>query len=190
MTENSFNPTLLARQIASSMTFDFLDAGRILRKVQEDHLQEFKHVAYAAGIKLRRAYYLAEIDRRFGSQEYSKERLQAIGWTKLKTICERISQEDWDGLSAASREKYLAFAEQGTAYELEQFIADENGVLATRTLVLRLTPDQYQLFEDAVLAFGGSKNGKALLNKEEALAEALSSVMKSVGKRPALMQSS
>lgn len=174
MAEQDINPSVAGKEIAALLTNDFLEAARYLRMVQQEHRELFRQVAANAGVKLRRAYYLAEIDRRFGGSDIPKDRLRAIGWTKLKIICSKIGNEKWGGLSQVAREEYLSFAESRTAHELELLIDGQDPSFGARAVVLRLSPEQLQLFEKIILSHGGVKIGKALVNKEPALTKALS----------------
>ena len=45
-------------------------------------------------------------------------------------------------------------------------------------MVLYLTPDQYEVFEAAIVTHGGKKSGRGLIEKEEALTKALTNKMK------------
>ena len=114
---------------------------------------------------MRKAYYLAEIDRRFRKLGVDRTRLRKIGWTKVQMIGRHVNNTNLDNL--------LLLAEKHAAYELNALLRGEQPHPETRCAVLYFTPEQYETFEKAVLANGGVKSGRGLLGKEEALIKAL-----------------
>lgn len=144
----------------------FLLAARRLREVQDETPHLFPAVAKFLNIGLRRAYYLARIDRTFRELEVDDSRLAAIGWTKLKLLAEYIDGKNCEFL--------LDMAEKSTVRELSLIVRHEVPLPGTRCITLYLTPDQYEVFAEAVIAHGAVKVGGGLANKEEGLINALS----------------
>jgi hypothetical protein len=88
-----------------------------------------------------------------------------IGWTKLALLAEHIT--------SANSDQLLDLAETSTVRELTLLLRDELPVPGERCVVLYLGPVHYKTFENAVLAYGGKKVGRGLVDKEDALLKAL-----------------
>lgn len=166
MKKKSFTPEQRAEIIAAFIGANFIEAARYLRDAQEETPELFEEVVKLTGIGMRKAYYLAEIDRRFRKLGVDRNRLRAIGWTKLQIIGRHIDK--------INLEELLSLAETHTAYELNSLMRGEQPHPETRCVVHYFTPEQFEVFEKSVLANGGVKSGRGLLDKEEALAKALS----------------
>ena len=165
MNKKSITPKQKAELIASFIGDNFIEAARHLREVQDETPELFAMVVKHTGIGMRKAYYLAEIDRRFRKLGVDRNRLRKIGWTKVQIIGRHINKTNLEDL--------LSLAEKHTAYELNALMRGEQPHPDTRCVVLYFTPEQYETFEKAVLANGGVKSGRGLLGKEEALVKAL-----------------
>jgi len=165
MNKKPITPKQKAELIASFIGDNFIEAARYLREVQDEAPELFATVVKHTGIGMRKAYYLAEIDRRFRKLGVDRNRLRKIGWTKVQIIGRHINK--------TNLEELLSLAEKHTAYELNALMRGEQSHPDTRCVVLYFTPEQYETFEKAVLANGGVKSGRGLLGKEEALAKAL-----------------
>lgn len=165
MNKKSITPKQKAELIASFIGDNFIEAARHLREVQDETPELFAMVVKHTGIGMRKAYYLAEIDRRFRKLGVDRNRLRKIGWTKVQIIGRHINK--------TNLEELLSLAEKHTAYELNALMRGEEPHPDTRCVVLYFTPEQYEAFEKAVLANGGVKSGRGLLGKEEALVKAL-----------------
>ena len=156
----------MAAQLAEE---GFLEAAHFLRQVLDDAPDDFDQTCKLRGIGRRKAYYLAEIDRAFHNLNVDQKRLHRIGWTKLRLIAAHID--------AATADAYLTLAEQRPAHELEKLMNNQPVHPKTHTVLLHLSPDQYQLFRKTVLKFGALPSGNGLFNKEEGLAKALAMVL-------------
>ena len=124
--------------------------------------------------KLRTTYALLEVGRWLRHTGLAMERCEAIGWTKLAILARHRAGRP---LKKANRTE-LDMAEKRTAAELPAALAAGPMVKTpqkARTVLLRLTPAQYAVFEAAVLAHGASKagKGKGLADKEVGLVAAL-----------------
>ena len=149
----------------------FLEAARYLREIQDEHPENFVSVARKLKIGRRKAYALARIDRHFHDLGIAPDRLRRIGWTKLQIIASRIDE--------VNHEELLDLAETHSAYELKKLMDGEEPDPDARCVVLYLAPDQYEIFQLAITAYGGVKSGKGLGDKEAALTEALAKLLSS-----------
>ena len=145
---------------------DFLGRARTLDAIHPLKPDAFTMAAKAAGIGLRKAYGLVQIHRRFGSKAAWQARLEKIGWTRLY-IAARADPEKW------STKQLLDLAEAHTAHDLEVILKGDTPPQNARVVVLRFTPEQYAVFENAVLAHGAEAVGKGLKGRERALIKAL-----------------
>ena len=106
---------------------------------------------------------------RFGKRSalgIPRDRLVRTGWTKLAAIAENLE---------AGAEEALALAETYTAKELPALLKGAPRKAKARTVLLRLTPRQYDQFEAVLLGNGARrpKRGRGLSGKEKALMKAL-----------------
>lgn len=143
----------------------FLRAAKFFRTLQDTEPSEVGEVAQLIVVSRRQAFYLAKVHRVFSELGVSSERLEAIGWTKLKILARRIN--------ASNCELLLDMAETCTARQIKFFVRDKLPVPGERCVTLYFTPNQHAVFETAVLAHGGAKSGKGLMGKEAALIKAL-----------------
>jgi hypothetical protein len=146
----------------------FWRIARYFAELQEHTPEQLPVVAKLVGIGRRKAYYYARIYRVFSSLGVDEDRLDLIGWTKLTVLANHITKSNCEQL--------LSLAESCTARELTILMQDGVPVDGTRVVLLYLEPVDYELFEKAVLAFGGKKVGRGLVDKEEALTKALASI--------------
>ena len=103
----------------------------------------------------------------FGDLGIPRERLVEVGWTKAAIVLENSEPENV--------EEALALAETCTAKELPALLKGSPRKAKARTVLLRLTPRQYDQFEAVMLANGARrpKKGRGLSGKERALMRAL-----------------
>ncbi len=110
--------------------------------------------------------YLISVWKRFGDLDIPRDRLARVGWTKLAIIAEHC--DPGDELQA------LDIAQTCTAKELPALLKGTRRTSKKRTVLLRLTPGQYEDFEQVLLAHGANRptRGKknwGLAGKEAAL---------------------
>src|SRR4051812_9526625 len=170
MTATSLFQDALA--LAANPDTNFLQLGRYLVDLRGMSPGHFQNFIKQSGLNRRRVYYLAKIAEQLGELEkrgthLDPSQLRRIGWTKLQVIASRLTPSD-----AA---KQLQIAEQHTARELMVRMRGEKPAPKEHAILLRFTPEQYQMFEEAILQNGGTRKpkGRGLLNKEEALIKAL-----------------
>jgi hypothetical protein len=111
--------------------------------------------------------YLVSVRQAFCDLGISRDRLVKVGWTKAAIVVENSEPEDV--------EEALALAETCTVKELPALLKGSPRKAKARTVLLRLTPRQYDQFEAVMLANGARrpKKGRGLSGKERALMNAL-----------------
>ena len=138
----------------------FLELARALRAPQKSDPGAFAQVFATSVIGRRLAYYLVSIGRAFDGLPVVDARLEQIGWTKLAIIAPHV------GLMNVG--ELLDLAEDHTAFELQGF-ADDMPRQEDHCVLLRMTEADYALFLDVMTAFGATRKGRGLANKEKAL---------------------
>jgi hypothetical protein len=142
-------------------------------------LSDFRSCLKKAGISKRKGYYLLVIDRVYPPLKIPRERLIAIGWTKLGFLAKYTDEEQL--------ELMLEAAESQTVEELKAFLAGRDP--PTDVVTLRFTSQQYGIFAGLLLSNGAYLlTGGGLANKEMALMKVASVVGKATG--PALPERS
>lgn len=144
---------------------DFVVAARMLREAQDEFPDQFGQLAKDLGIGRRKAYALAQINRTFDDLGVPWERLRQIGWTKLMIIAPYVGEDSLDGL--------LDLAEACTAHELNRHLHGDPVFADEHCVILYLSNDQYQVFEQALVGHGAFRNARGLVSKEAALTKAL-----------------
>jgi hypothetical protein len=111
--------------------------------------------------------YLIKVWQRFGTLDIPRDRLAKVGWTKLAVIAETC--EPGDELDA------LARAESSTVKDLPRHLKSGRKPGKRRTVLLRFTEDDHEIFEAILLAHGARrpKRGRGLANKEKAVLRAM-----------------
>lgn len=146
----------------------FLAAGRFLKERLEAGPDQFTQVVMHAGLSKRRAYALARIYRQFGQLGIETERLEKIGPTKLEIIGRFVEPDNLEDL--------LALAETHTGHEIASLMRFGKLESKWRSVLLRFSVPEYEVFEKIVVKYGAKKTGKGLFGKEAALMDALSMI--------------
>ncbi len=149
---------------------NFVQLGRLLRKLQVEDNELFKQLIEEAGLKRRMAYYLAEVARRFEGIPISDDQLTAIGWTKAAIIGPHVTRGNWP--------KLAALAEEHSAHDLQIIMDGGMPIPDSKRVILFLKPTQFERFSRAVLAHGGQQKNGSLKNKERALMNLIASAGK------------
>jgi hypothetical protein len=144
----------------------FLIAARRLREIQDDAPEQFELVAKILRIGRRKAFYLAHIDRAFRDLGVDDATLTAVGWSKLRMLCEHVTKDNCAHL--------LKIASSTSAEGLRRILKHEPSLPNARCVTLYFSQSQYEIFAKAILTHGGAKSGKGLVNKEASLIKALS----------------
>ena len=125
---------------------------------------DFKRTVKNAGLNLRQAYYLCEIVDQLRPFARYKERFEAIGWTKTQVIARGLNKQNLKERLA------LAEAKGNSTRKLPILIKGKTEPPEQRRVVLYFSPEDYGVFEKAVLQNGGSTARRGnLVNKELAL---------------------
>lgn len=148
-----------AVRLASRIDEDFIELGHLLKQLQERDSELFEQVHKETRLGRRKAYYLTAIARAIEGLPIPRERIAAVGWTKMQLIAEKLTIENW--------EEFLQLAEEHTARGLKAVLAGKRA--NDRCVVLYLSPKNYQRFAKILMKHGARPNGAALSNKEAAL---------------------
>lgn len=152
--------------IADSAGDGFISIAKRLREIQDESPESFVSVAEFMGIGLRKAYDLAKIDRTFSALGVDEKRLAAIGWSKVRLLCEHAEE--------SILEELLILAEQCTARELAMYLKQDFPSPGMKSVLFYLEPKNYEVLEKVLVAYGAIKVGRGLIDKEDALLRALS----------------
>ena len=162
---NSSTETSKTELITALIDDDFLAAAQLLRKIQDETPDAFAAVAKSAGVGLRKAYALVQIDRCFATLNVDRKLLRGIGWSKLQILCRHITIDN--------HQELLSLAQNVCAHELSVILRDATYSVGKHCVVLYFSSKQYDVFQHAVLAHGGKKSARGLTNKEAALVQSL-----------------
>ena len=152
--------------LASRRTDSFWELGNALLMLRDSsrYTGDFKRTVKKAGLNLRQAYYLCEIVDQLRSFARYKERFEAIGWTKTQVIARGLNKQNLKERLA------LAEAKGNSARKLPILIKGKTEPPEQRRVVLYFSPEDYGVFEKAVLQNGGSTARRGnLVDKELAL---------------------
>ena len=150
-----------ALDLSGNVEDNFLDLAKTLRQLQDRDSDLVKKVWEKTNLGSRKAYYLINIDRWYSGLPVGKARLKKIGWTKLQIIGPHVNEQNLEDL--------LTKAESNTAAQLKQVVKGEKPINNAHCVLMYFTPKQYHEVEAALLANGGQRSGRGILNKEEAL---------------------
>lgn len=147
-----------------------LEAARYLRLIQDHSPDAFLQAAEQLNIGRRKAYALAQIDRAFHQLGVPRDRLHAIGWSKLAMLAPYVSAENVEAL--------LKAAEMASPSILKRLLRGEVVDPAGRVVVMFLRSEELELFDAVIEQYGGIRapNG-GWANKELALMAALTTLM-------------
>ena len=160
--EDLFDKALV---LSKDVEDNFLDLAKTLRQLLDRDPEAFREVWTKTNLGRRKAYYLVEVSRTYDPLSVSRARLKKIGWTKLQLIGKNVTQDNLAEL--------LDLAEQHTAKELEALMRGEKPVSNAHCVLMYFSPKQYEVLEAVLLKNGGERSGRGILNKEEALINAL-----------------
>lgn len=158
-----------AVDLVLTLDSSFLDLGRILRKAREEEKELYNSLMRLPGLDPRTAYYLINIDRVFGPLGLDKTELASIGWTKLSSIANHVTEENVHAL--------LGLAKSHTDRQLKAMMTGKKALKKTRVVQLYLSTKQYAMYAAAVVKFGAKKTGKGLADQEPALMKILKKVL-------------
>lgn len=154
---------LYARSLELSAKFDdnFMELARNLRSLQETDSERFRDIIDKSGLGRRKAYYLVALDKSLGGIKISKDRLRKIGWTKMALMAKAIDKYNYA--------EYLDFAENHTAKELQVKVAGGKHEDNAHSVLFYFNEQNYETLQDVLVKFGAKRQGRGLVNKDEAL---------------------
>ena len=159
-----------ALDLSGNLEDNFPELAKSLRQLMDRDSDLFKKVVAKSGLGSRKAYYLVNISRWFDNLPVPRSRLRNVGWTKLQIIGPAITGQNWEELIEA--------AEENSAAQLKSIVKGDKPVKNAHCVLMYLTPAQYSVFEEVLLAHGGTRNGRGVDNKEAAMTAALSKLTK------------
>lgn len=155
-------------QVAAGFAGDgFLSVARHLRQYEDEDPAAFDVIVKLLGVDQGDADFMVRIDRTFCRLRVEENHVAALGWPKLIVLIDHIS--------LGNRQQLLELADKKTAKEFATILGRHPS--GTKRMVLRLTPDQYHVLEEAILTYGGIRSERdpsGISGKEEALVRALS----------------
>lgn len=143
--------------------YGFLSVAKHFRQLEDENPRVFDVIVKLLEVDRDDANFMARIDRTFRGLGVNDNHMAALGWPKLIVLIDHIS--------SGNPQQLLELADKKTAKELAAILGQHPS--RTRRMVLRLTPDQYHVLEEAILAHGGVRSERELSGKEEALVKAL-----------------
>ncbi len=170
-------------KLADNVSENRIELALALADLEEKKPGSVADVASTRPKERRKLYYLLKVGKWLKPIGQPVSRYARIGWTKLAIVAEHAA--DHPGKLAARAA--LARAEKCTAKELPAVLDGEpvpERKDKMRSVLLRLTPKQYEVFEKTLRKHGGAfklgkgtgKKGKGLVGKEEALMTVLAKV--------------
>lgn len=147
-----------------------IELAMLLYGLQQRQPEEFRRFYEEEHVSRRKAFYLAEVGRCLAPLRLPLQRLEAIGWSKVQIISKRLNARNADVL--------LKQAETYSARALSAHLRDGGSVEPGRTVLLRLHPRDYGVFEKALLGNGAAKVGRGLHDKEKAIMKIVRQVLK------------
>jgi hypothetical protein len=152
----------------NTLHVNFIEAARMLAKMQEEDPDTFRSVAKSLGVGLRKAYYLVQVARSLEGLPVSKDRLARVGWTKLQLISPYIT--------ASNCKTVLAQAEAHPVHEVKAILKKQGLPPQTHCVLFYLSNTQFDLLATVLQAFGAKRQGRTIKGKEEALVLALANL--------------
>ncbi|HEY8008762.1 MAG TPA: hypothetical protein VIE66_18710 [Methylocella sp.] len=158
-------------KLASAPDARVAELARALRMLHDRDGAGWGPFLERAGIGLRRAYYLVQIDEQLSKLGIQPTTIDNIGWTKLQVIApylDKGNKTERLALAKISSTKQLqALARSWKAGKKKKTPAS---LVPLRCVLLYFTREQYAEFEEAIRANGGEPHRKeGLSNKEAAL---------------------
>src|SRR5271157_5226054 len=171
-------------KLADNVSENRIDLALALADLEEKKPGSVADIARTRPKERRMLYYLLKVGRWLKPIGQPTSLYASIGWTKLSILAEHSANHPGKLPARAA----LARAEQCTVKQLPAVL---NGAPVPKrkekthhSVFLRLTSDQYKVFEAVLRDHGGAiklgkgtgKKGKGLVGKEEALVKVLAKV--------------
>lgn len=144
---------------------DFIDQGIRLRDALARDKTEFDALVRSEGMDHRKAYYLVNIANAFERSPLPRADLVKVGWTKLEMLKDRARDAGFSGLLEQALEMPVP--------ELRRVLAGGEARQERHVVQLYLSPEQFEVLAQVVEQHGGTRVGRTLHKREEALTSAL-----------------
>lgn len=153
--------------LANRPSRNFYDLALSLSTLHEIKSASLEAVKHGSDLKRRTLYYLVNVGQFLRRYHVGKAKAEQIGWTKLQILARYLGDErhvSTDTLSALldlvadTKTRDLPLALKGTLPSRPK-----------RTILIRLTANDYKLVAQALLKHGAVRKGRGLINQEKAL---------------------
>lgn len=155
------DPVQVIESLNGQFDDNFLELARALRDLNEIDPNAFVDIVKKYKIGRRKAYYLVEIDKAFRGLKVNTTRLRNVGWTKLQLIAPHVTQ--------SNVLEMLKLAETNKVKDLADLVNGKQPTNNDHAITLYFSAEDYAMFQDALVAHGGQRSGRGIINKEEAL---------------------
>lgn len=150
--------------MASSSNESFLDIAELIWELKRTDPDAFRTAWMVLPMSKRKTYALAKVGEIFDEFEHSRERLTAIGWTKLEMIAEHVTPK--------TIPMFLSLAERFTARDLRRILHGKPALGKANILQLALSDDEYEIVAGMLVRHGASQGASGLTGKEQSLVKA------------------
>ena len=154
-------------QLAKGGTKNFYDLARFLAPLHDLRPALLKKVEERSNLRRRTLYYLVDVGRMLRNYHIDKAQAERIGWTKLQILASYLNKND--AVSDEELTRLLETAAEKKAHELPSVLAGKSRKTRSRTVLLRLSPSEYEDFAEALVRHGAIRKGRGLLNQKKAL---------------------
>lgn len=157
--------------LAVKPTKSFYAFARALWAAHNEDRTVLHQVERVAGIKRRALFYLLNVGEFLTAYRVTRPQAERIGWTKIRIVAHYADRRPHK-INQRTVEACLRLALQTPAHALPDALEKQGepsrGPL--RSVLLRLSAEQYADVEAALIACGAEKKGRGLIGKEAALA--------------------
>ena len=167
-----------AKELSKDFDDSFLDLGKALSQLKKQSRDMFRKLYQSTNLGRRKAYYLVEVYEAFRGIPVSRAKLKEVGWSKLQLIGKHVTKDN--------AQELLDLAKEMSLKQLDGYLRGEKLDDNARCVLMYLSPKQYEVLEEVLLAHGGTKSGRGIVDKEDALITALKKLTK--GKSSPLMK--
>ena len=156
-------------QLAKEGTKNFYDLARFLAPLHDLRPALLKKVEEHSNLRRRTLYYLVDVGRMLRNYHIDKAQAERIGWTKLQILARHLDKIGDVSPTELASLLEMAAKKEVKVYELPSVLAGRTGKTRRRTVLLRLSPSEYDDFAEALVRYGAIRKGRGLLNQKKAL---------------------
>lgn len=149
-------------RLARDWKGNILELAEALRTLRAEHPHHFADWLKRPDVSRRRSYYLVTIAEAYSSVPISRDRLNRLGWTKLKEMAETITE--------TNAEELISLAERSTVMELRRSLTSAKPLEKACSIVFHLDAEQHRDLTQALLMNGARPARRGLAGKEAAIA--------------------